>query len=604
MITKRKKSRKKFYSLVIKAHVHYTFHSYAHVLFDFFIKMLIFIYFKLFYSFDTCSYFYENQIVKIKPSINSSRIQEFQIDDFSYYFQLCGEISNKSLPYEVNSSYKTQLYKCIPYESLCLPFIHTKFPEIFSVSGKSIILTGYFDGEAEDTVQIITKYEFDIYTDVAPPMPKKGPTPTPSYKPDPHSIIFTQNSTHFVAFDLSWYNNSTFQGSIPFTVDQRRGLLYYQFSPWELKDCPRGYKCGGSNQANVYACWFDYDAGKYCHQIGDKRIYVYTSELDTGYRIQYGGAFDIKVEMRISCDKSIPEEPLFSFDNTFSSYNRAMTGPEFSFNVSSSSACPKAFEIPPRYTPFPIPTQTPNPSYNPLLSLVDENDDGVIDFHLDRLNFSTPVIALKHNESYQRPMFHISPTQQIQCPDNYLCEGMDIGNIWKCTTNQENNYCFTVGDLRYGLEMTLVKDEVVRVTYKGGINNYTTQITYFCDNSENDESSFFYNDNYGDIGIEEDYPLIKFFGRTKEACRVPVPPSEFSSGGEVSCLIFTILYLLFTTYFFIGVLVYYFKDRTGKFPNAGFWTTFFEYVKIGATSCCKKQNTPQLSNSQNYDALN
>ena len=568
--------------------------------------MIIFFYLGFIKSLDTCSYFFENQIVKIKPSANSSKRQIFEINDFLYYFELCGEVTNKSLPYEVNYSYSTQLYKCIPSQTLCVPFIHTKIPEIFSVSGKSITLTGHFEGEEEDIVQIITKYAFDVYTDVAPPKPSKGPTPTPSYNPDPNSIIFTQNSTHFVAFDLSWYNNSTFTGSIPFTVDQRRGLLYYQFSPWALKDCPQGYTCGGSDQANVYACWFDYDAGRYCHQIGDKRIYIYTSELDTGYRIQYGGAYDIKVEMRISCDKSIPEEPLFSFDNTFSSYNRAMTGPEFSFNVSSSSACPKAFEIPPRYTPIPIPTQTPDPAYHPSFSLVDENNDGIFDFHLDKLNVSNPIITLRHNQSYQRPMFYISPTKTMGCPENYICEGMDVANIWKCTSSQASqtsNYCYAVGDMRYGLDMKLVRDEAVRVTYKGGINNYSVQVTYFCDKNENDESAFFYNDNYGDIGTEDEtYPFIRFFGKTKEACRVPVPPSEFSSGGEVSCLIFTIVYLLFTTYFFLGVLVYYFKDRTGKFPNAEFWIRFFGYVKDGATSCCKK-TVIQPSNSQKYDAL-
>ena len=560
-------------------------------------------------SLDPCSYFYEKQIVKVKESSTSSIVQFFDLQNFTYYYSNCGPINRESLPFDANMSYDTQLYKCVPNNFTCIPFYHSTFPEILSLAEKSISFQGHFDNESEDTVQIISQYSIDIYTDVSPPMPVPGPTPTPSYDPHPNSIIFTQNSTHYVAFDISKFNNSTFSGSKPFTVDQRKGLLYYQFSPWELQSCPNGYKCSGSTESNMYACWIDINEGKFCHQIGDKRIFLSTSELDTGYRLHYGGAYNIQTELRIKCDPSLPTEPLFSFSETFSSYNRAMTGPQFSFNVSSSAACPIAFEYPPMYTPIPIPTNTPNPFYKPQTKLIDKNEFGEINFDLKNLNISSPIISLRHNNTYQRPMMYISPFEVTKCPNGYQSPNMDLGNIWKCTANntdtqKDKQSCFTVGDMRYGLELKLIENETIKVTYKGGINNYSVSIIYLCDRSDRDYS-FFYNDNYADIGIEEDdSPFIQFIGRTQEACRVQTPPDEFSAGGEISCLILTILYMLFTTYFFGGVLFYYFKNKTGQFPNTTFWIRFFENVKIGASSCFKKKNQSNSQIQQRYDTLN
>lgn len=554
-----------------------------------------------------CSYSYYSQAVSLKDSKYVKQVQVFDEENGSLFFKLCGSIGKNELKYEPYSQNESRLYKCDDKQKKCFAFLNYKIPEILSLSQRNILLTGMFETEDNSTVTITSKIEFQIYSLISPPMPKKGPTPTPSYQQEIDSFIYAQNITHYVNFDLSKFENSSFEGPIDFVIDQRYGKLFYSYSPWELKQCPKGFTCGGSSLSNMWVCWFDYDAGKYCHQIGDKRISLTSAELEEGYRLHYGGAYNIQIELRIECDHSLPSVPAFSFKNTYSSYNRAMTGPEISFNITSSTVCPIKFDAPKMHTPGPTPLPTPDANYKPRLVFEDKNKEGYIHFDLRKIPNAFPAIALKHNNTYQRPYIFVTMNNQTRCPTSYQSPGMNVSNLWKCFSGEAfgSNKCFMIGDWRYGVDMILTKDDEVKALFKGGVDDFSVEITFSCMNWDDSTIDDEYEVYYDELGVEEDNQnIIKFKARTKSVCRHPYEQKPIDSKGFISCIALATLYCVFTLYFFIGILYNFCKERTGRFPNSEFWFKFLFYAKEGTLSICRKEESDANSINQSYESLN
>ena len=448
------------------------------------------------------------------------------------------------------------------------------------------------------------------------PKPLKPDTPShPTIETSETSFFFVRNSTHYTHFSLDKLDQGTFKGNLPIIVDGVCGPLYTEFSPWNLLECPKEWNCPDFNMSNLWGCWIDEDMKRYCHPIGDKRIYtsltpLAPNNLNRGVILRYGGAYGISAEFRIECDpiNGPPNLPLFE---SYATFHRSLNGPEISYNLSSSIVCPCPFYNPSYPTVLPSPTPSYDPSNKVSYSFHSPIIHGQkISFDLSTLqqveqwvvlmqNINNSHITGSEDTIFELDLIIFNPTSQIGCPDGYNCSSLDPANTWKCNQNKE---CFSIGDSRYGLSIELNNNfdlsQGIQLYYKGGYAGYSFLLDLKCKNSQTSKLLDFIEVNMQD----PQYPnIIRLNAFSNIVC--PISAGIFSLGFSPGAIFILILSIISILYLFFGVLYSFFKKGILEMPNVSFWKEFFECLKAGITFlfCCGSRDF--IAKDEQYTSL-
>jgi hypothetical protein len=103
------------------------------------------------------------------------------------------------------------------------------------------------------------------------------PTPLPSSSPNPFQIpiVYHENSTHYIVFDLSRTSKPSESSETYAVSNFSRIPFYFEYSYWDLISCPSGYSNPANiSLANVWGCWTDLSNTPVCYSIGDETINV------------------------------------------------------------------------------------------------------------------------------------------------------------------------------------------------------------------------------------------------------------------------------------------------------------------------------------------
>lgn len=458
------------------------------------------------------------------------------------------------------------------------------------------------------------------------PMPKNSSSSqTPA--PDPSTVstsnFFVKNFTHFTTFSLDEISQPLFRGNVPILVDGELGVMYTEFSPWDEVDCPTGWICPAGSQSNIWGCWIASEDDiknkrstkningfpvPYCHPIGDWRICAHLSplapnELDRGVILKFCGAYEITGEMKIECDRY--ESPsFFSLHQTSAIFHRSLTGPDVTYNLSSSLVCPREFQP----ILFPSPAPKPTPTYDPTKTVNYHFTSPIlnkskIDTDLSYYSQSQQWTVLRENFTYELSFIIFNPSDQVKCPDSYKCQDFDLANAWKCT---KENYCFPIGDSRYNLSFYLNDQndlkKGVRAVYAGGFAGFKFELNLTCDHSKKDRLL-----EFADVNLQKtDSLTISVSASTSFVCPVFADDSDGVDGNDkisigsmiiLSLLIFGILYIS------IGCFLVFLKKGVIEMPNAEFWSEFLIDVKTAALFLAKCGNTESQKERKSYSII-
>lgn len=459
--------------------------------------------------------------------------------------------------------------------------------------------------------------------DVHIPMPQSDVFPSPN--PNPSSLFFVRNSTHYTAFEIAQLTQNVFRGNLPLLVDQSFGVMYTEYSPWNLIECPKGWQCPFAKEANFWGCWetnaddilsyeddnikSNADLIPYCHPLGDKRIDtkmipIAPNHLERGVLLRYAGANGISAEMKIECN-NLSSPPLLLLDSSSIIFHRALSGPDVSYNLSSSLVCPQEFRNP----MFPTPLPNPTPSFDPDKTVVYQYKSPIISKKRIKLDLSVlqeiqQWVVFGLDDSYELAFLAFNPSQQIECPSNYDCGEMEPANAWKCS---KSNKCFSIADSRYDLLFDLInKTDLsagVSVEYKGGFANYSFRINMICKPTKTGRLL-----ELPDVSIQDsaDIRLLIIDVLTNYSCPVSIDGKDgdsdflYISGGSIFLLILLISIIFYLT---IGSIIVYHKTGIISLPNSEFWTEFCQSVATGFMhlfSCC---NFKKQSHKRSYTGI-
>lgn len=423
------------------------------------------------------------------------------------------------------------------------------------------------------------------------PMPKNtSATPTPSPLLSPN--FFVRNLTHYISLPVDTLEQPVFRGGLPLLVDMELGVMYSEFSPWGLLECPDGWICTAGQQANLWGCWMQpKEAGQnspdfpYCHPIGDKRICsnlapIAPNNLDRGVTMKYCGAHAMFSEMRVECDRKGSPAAL-SLHGTSTIFHRSLNGHYVSYNMSSSLVCPKEFTV----IPLPSPKPSPGPPIDPTKSVKYTFQSSVqnstrIDVDMRTFQQSQQWTVFTENELFELSFIIFNPSQQVKCPLNFECIDSNESNIWKCSKKRE---CYSLGDSRCNLSFALNDENDIKkgisVVYDGGYGGFSFEVVMICDESRKDKLLEFGKVNY----INSQNLTVSVSVLTSFACPVQVEvivddEMRVSPGSMfiLALLIAGILYLS------VGSLLMLLKTGVIEMPNSGFWREFIVNVKTGA----------------------
>ncbi|OHS97764.1 hypothetical protein TRFO_35938 [Tritrichomonas foetus] len=473
------------------------------------------------------------------------------------------------------------------------------------------------------------------------PTPAKATTPTPTPIPSPNSRFFVRNSTHYTLFDLKQLKQETYRGDLQILINGEIGQFYTEYSPWSSLECPNSWECPEFEQSNLWGCWYQEDMTKYCHSIGDKHIStrlipLAPNNLSRGVSLRYGGAYGISGELRIACDEENAPEA-FSFHESSATFHRSLSGPEISYNLTSSLVCPKKFTIPPHPTPMPEPTPSfdPDKDVNLVFKSKIMNKTRII-LDLSGLQQTEQFTVLAHNQSFELDFILFNAEKQVNCPTDYECidqsqatnqsshtsskfssdassfyasssnkyhnvtmSSKDVNsNVWKCL---QDGKCFSIGDSRYDLMFELINEDDlndgVSVTYGGGYAGHSFRILMKCDSTKTGKLL-----EFSELNFQNDPKIVTVNVETSFVCPTPVDILDFTfSGGSAFILVVSVLIVFYLT---VGVLVTLIKTGVIEFPNKEFWREFIECVKTASNFIflCGKSEKEHEDN-QKYNVL-
>ncbi|KAH0793087.1 hypothetical protein GPJ56_002982 [Histomonas meleagridis] len=408
---------------------------------------------------------------------------------------------------------------------------------------------------------------------IYPRKPVKGPTPTPTPVISPNPFHIFHNDTHYVFVDLEEIEEATLKEDMVLFTQGKRSSIYTEFSSWSLIPCPAGYECGEFTEANLWECWYDDDYLPYCHPVADKRLPGLTSmlkdygDLDSGLIIHYEGHYGVKMEIRAECDPASKNVDTLPIDNLIVVYSHTTDGDEYAFETTSRYVCPSKFETP--VAPSGV-TPTPEPEPHTINYVFESYAQGQhIKLDLSKLQSDLEPVVLGFGKNHHRAEIDYTPSQLTSCPQGYTCPSdVKQGNIWKCI-NQ--NYCWPIGDARYGLHMSLVNEseplEGVAINYDGGYARYEAHLIFQCNQSVPEHTIHF-----DEVGVQTRQNAIVLYAHTPDVCPVN---SLGVTGGAVFLLIVILLVVL---YFGIGTMIMFFVKGVVEVPFQSFWSEVCECV--------------------------
>lgn len=415
------------------------------------------------------------------------------------------------------------------------------------------------------------------------PTPGLTPTPTPNYNPDP--VKYIRNLTHFIKFELDKLEQETFRGTLIMYMNhpyQLHGSFYTEYSPWNLLGCPNNWDCSTFNMSNIWGCWDTDDGTKYCHPVGDARIGLdiepyLPNILDFGVFLTYHGANNMNARMLVNCDMFGSKNgiPLHS---SFATYTLEMESEKINYYTSSSLVCPHKFLVPFIPSPHPTPTLPPDPVVNYKYKSKSINGKH-IEIDLNELESIKDWVMLGYGIKYELVQLHYSPVEQIECPDDYNCQGMDKTNVWKCFRSENHsNLCFSVGDARYNINYNLIDEndlsKGVSVNYEGGYGGYEIHINLRCNKNVRSKSYI----DLRDIGTQYPSKVIIVDADAPLVCPIDTIPVYKIAGGTY----FTLLVMFIAiSYLVVGVLVHFIRTHIIELPHHKFWIEFVLCLETG-----------------------
>jgi hypothetical protein len=319
--------------------------------------------------------------------------------------------------------------------------------------------------------------------------------------------------------------------------------------------------------------------------------YPANANWDIGSSIAYPGIWGARMVLRVSCLTPLrPFDPTLTLAGSVVTYTTSMSGPTWTFNVSSAFACPRPYDNPPTPSasrPPPPPSPTVQTSFDETV-----NDRH---WHLDLadLQATTQMVIIAHRSDYwYKSEFHYSPLDRRGCPNGKNCGNYanDMANVWECG-DQGTGDCFPVGDRAYGLTIQLINESLetsgINVTYFGGAANYTIEFSYYCNDTlapgeivlfeVGDDTSAPYNLHSHDIRVHAE---------TVEVCDLPPGPGPVpgpivaaTAAGTVFIFVLVVLLVLYVG---IGTLIVYARTGAVSLPNETFWREVFKSVADGA----------------------
>jgi len=463
------------------------------------------------------------------------------------------------------------------------------------------------------------------------PTPKPYPPPIPTPLPSPNPLNVYHNDTHYTMLNLHNLAQVVHKGET--NVVSRLGTMavHYEFSPWELLNCPEGWKCDPENMySNFYLCWQDANLQRKCysyaHRDFDAVLYpISKNNLDLGSILRYNAQTDTDLEMRISCMPGTFKDVITIVPGTPFSYGfGGLTGEEISVVGQSAGVCPVPFTVP---NPPPTPDPTPIPPSKPInYYFRSDLHIGNVFVELDLIQIRPHLepIVIGSGNSFERAIISVDPDMARPCPAGFECLGGGTSYIWKCRHPEVGrSYCYGIGDARHLLHFQMAGESLndgVAVTYGGGYSGYQTTLHFLCNSTIPDDEV-----DFDDIAYETNMYTIHIYAHTNMVCPKkkgptplptiapePVPtstpeptptpivpdariPSTFGS---------SFLFLVITAglvYIVGGVFLTFIFTGSFDLPNESFWADFLLNLSTGfyyVISCGKK-----TSGAASYDTI-
>lgn len=425
--------------------------------------------------------------------------------------------------------------------------------------------------------------------------PRPTPTATPFVHPSPYPVFWHHNDTHYVYANLAELDHGlTVQDGLLVSQAVPYAIVISFFSPWTAIDCPETDSCYGLDTANLYTCWNSPD-GRVCHATGYKnwgvRMFpIISDNLDAGFMLDYGGAYDVDADIRVVC---VYGENLHSISdfNEVVTYHIDVSQRDFEYTVESDVACPRPFHYP-HFPPDPGPTPKPDaPTFNHQFRSYNEEGFQII-YNIDEINFSENPIAvfLDSEDRFSKDWIFFDPKRPIGCPSNYSCNGISwTANAWRCFEgNSSQRLCYPIGDEKYGLNISLFNqfeiEDGILVHYSGGYADHSFSFRLQCDYLGT--KGFTLWRETGFILRHGSHSRILISGESLDVCLSPYINDVF-----VSSIILLILFFSFGLYFLVGSFYTYIRSGAVSIPNQEFWAGFFENVSVGfifLITCGKK----------------
>ena len=403
-------------------------------------------------------------------------------------------------------------------------------------------------------------------------------SPLPSPLPSPIPYLFSSNNTHYIYIDLSEINQPIKESSFNIVSRGSFRKIYHIWKPWGLISCPKGGNCKGYDTATSWVCWFDDLQDYVCYPIGN--IYLGLSidiindrNFELGSKISYEGANGVKMGLLAHC--------LEDASNTFpltpsASYSIGMGGIEYLFESITNLSCPKKFITP--IVPIPHET-TPKPNPNIPIKLNERfiQNKKEIFINLSKLNnFQKEIVLVSKTNNFEKSIIYFNFEKRINCLDNYICDKYEPSNIWKCF----NNFlyiptCFPIGDIRFGLNINLINsnniENGIEVTYKGGLDNYSTSFHFLCDPKID-----FYNINY--LGFQSNNKNLLINIYSKNICSYP--SKKIPKNFNLIFLIILIILFILISYFGLGIYLIFIFNNQINIPNKLFWIKLIDKIEL------------------------
>lgn len=462
------------------------------------------------------------------------------------------------------------------------------------------------------TVLEMTVQSRDVCPTVAvrpfyPPYPKPA-TATPTPLPSPNPVLYVEEGNFYILIDLSQMD-SIVRNSYHVIYSQGKSNTFHVYrTNWIGTGCPEGYKCDGYEDtwATWWGCWTDSNDENVCFPIADRSYGVDISQqnqsISSAVYVRYQGHGGTDTEIILTCDHS-GETRYFPIIEPMS-YHSGRNGPEYGFVGTSALACPREFLTPstPSYTATPTPL--PNAESQNSAKCEQKITNNGLTIELDLTDIETAeadvVMGWPDRLDYEKVRVKISMRKRVSCITGYDCGGFDAANIWKCWTSAGKSTCIPMGDLRYGLtigNMTENLTDGLYAQYVGGLGGYETKVVLRCNESIPDTELVI------DRVAQKRDTSVTIFAETGHVCigHHPYIQSGVTGGAVFLVVVITAVVL----YMFIGVLISVIKNGQAEIPNHKFWTEFGEYVKIGFMSVitCGKYYAGDPIPSQSYETF-